>query len=629
MGISEYDDLNHELARLTKRLERASHNIADLEDRLERVENSAVARLIGRVRAFGRTRKRQLGQWLLHSPFHPFYLKMRPPAGGKAYISWAEEYETTFPSIEWQAQQVAMWAVTPVISVIMPTYNPRREWLEAAIDSVTAQSYPRWELCICDDSSTDPWVLGYLQSRASSDPRIRFVRSEQRLGIAGALNRAGALATGEYLAFLDHDDMLHRFALHFVAAAVQEGRPAVVYSDEDFLDEAGTRTNPQFKPDWSPDLLLSCMYFGHLFVAARDRVERAGWFRSCCDGSQDYDLALRITNDPAEVRHIPRILYHWRRHPQSTASTADAKPYTHAAGRRALEHAVHARGIAATIEDGLIANTYYVQRSINGEPLASIIIGSGNPRLLARCLKSLEGTSYPKREIIVIHHGPPNGDFDAVLQRFGVQEVQYTAALNFARMNNLGADAARGGIYLFLNENIRVLRPDWLHYFIAHLQRPEIGAAGGKLLYPSGAIQHAGIVTGMMDGAGHAGRESFRSDRWGWLDLVRNVSAVTGASLGIRKEVFHDLGGFDSLFPVNYGDVDLCLRAQQAGYRIVYDPRAVLQYEECGIRRVNSRYCEREVFYERWSAVLERPDPYYSPALDLTTEEIRLAAPPR
>ena len=375
MGIPEHGDLNQDVARLKKRLEHASRNIADLENRLLRIENSIPFRLIRGFSAFARTRKRQLGQWLLHSPFHPIYLKIRPPASGDpSYARWVEECEAAFPTFEWHAQQVTAWPRRPLISVIMPTCDPNREWLDAAIDSVAAQSYPYWELCICDDASTDSSLSEYLQSRASADARVRFIRSGQRLGIAGALNMAGTLATGEYLAFVDHDDVLHRFALHYVAAEVQHGRPAIVYSDEDHLDESGVRIAPDFKPDWSPDLLLSCMYFGHLFVAARECVDRAGWFRSCCDGSQDYDLALRVTKEPVDVRHIPRVLYHWRRHSRSTALTPKAKPYTQAAGRRALEDALRMRGIEASVDDGPSPNTYYVVRDVPGKPLVSIII---------------------------------------------------------------------------------------------------------------------------------------------------------------------------------------------------------------------------------------------------------------
>jgi GT2 family glycosyltransferase len=359
-------------------------------------------------------------------------------------------------------------------------------------------------------------------------------------------------------------------------------------------------------------------------VASRDSIEHAGWFRSCCDGAQDYDLALRITSEPACIRHIPLPLYRRRR------DVASAPTSTHAAGRAALEDALRQRGECASVDDGPLPNTYFVRRKIAGDPLVSIIICSRNPKLLARCFRSIERrTAYRHWEVIVIRHETaPNPGFDRVLNRFQAAGIPYTGPFNFSRMNNLGAEAARGDHLVFLNDDVQALRPDWLEYLVAQIQRPEIGAAGAKLVYRSGAIQHAGIATGITDGAGHPGRGSFRTDEYPWLDLTRNVSAVTGACLGIRKSVFNELSGFDEAFPVNYNDVDLCLRARQSGYLIVFEPRAVLRHDECRSRTRGTRYQERERFQERWGHILKAPDPYYSPAFDRTTEEIRIGDPP-
>ena len=610
-----------------RRLDRASQEISLLEDRLSWVENSLFSRVIRAAGLFALHRYRRLGQWLLHSPFHPMYVALRrPKPTGNAYTSWMVSRETAFPSREWHQQQAESWTRKPLISVLTPTRNPRREWLKAAMDSVSAQSYEKWQLCVCDDASDQPWVSEYLKARAESDTRIRFIRSKAPLGISGALNSAGILASGEYLAFLDHDDTLHPYALHYVAEAYQDPDVKVVYSDEDHLDEQGRRVQPNFKPDWSPDLLLSCMYFGHLFTAARDVVERAGWFRSCRDGSQDYDLALRITREPVRVRHIPLVLYHWRRHPGSTASSPLAKPYTQAAGRKALEDALAASQTVASVSDGPFPNTYYLTRQIRANRLVSIVICSRNPKLLSRCLRSLDRhTAYSNREIVVVRHeNAPNPGFDDVMRRFGARGVSYSSQFHFSRMNNLGAEASRGEILLFLNDDTEALKADWLEHVVAHLERTEVGVVGGKLLYPSGAIQHAGIVTAMGDGVGHAGRGVFAADGWRWLNLTRNVSAVTGACLGIRKSLFAQLGGFDPQFPVNYNDIDLCLRARQSGYLIVYEPRCILRHDECRTRVGGTRHIERERFHERWADVLGSPDPYYSPSLSTATEQIRL-----
>jgi GT2 family glycosyltransferase len=491
---------------------------------------------------------------------------------------------------------------------------------------VAAQSYENWQLCVCDDASNETWVREFLEARAASDARIRVIRSDIPLGISGALNLAGTVASGEYIAFLDHDDVLHRYALHYVAEAFQDPDVKIVYSDEDHLDELERRVQPSFKPDWSPDLLLNCMYFGHLFAAAKDVVDRAGWFRSCCDGSQDYDLALRITSGTVRVHHIPLVLYHWRRHAGSTAASVSAKPYTQSAGRKALEDVLETAHTVAAVTDGPFPNTYYVTRKFRENQLVSIIICSRNPKLLSRCLRSLDRhTTYSNREIVVVRHEiVPNAAWDGVLGEFGVRSVSYFNQFHFSRMCNLGVAASRGGILLFLNDDIEAIKSEWLEYIVAHAERPEIGVVGAKLIYPSGAIQHAGVVTPMGDGVGHVGRGIFASDEWPWLDLTRNVSAVTGACMGIRRSLFVELGGFDLIFPVNYNDIDLCLRVRRSGYLIVYEPRSVLRHDECRTRVGGTRNIERERFYERWGDVLKTPDPYYSPSLNTATEQIRL-----
>jgi GT2 family glycosyltransferase len=621
------DCQQEEVARLNCRLEHLSKEITRLEDRLSRIENSLFFRLMRGVGLSALYRKRQFGHWLLHSRLHPFYLALRRAKSSlSVYTSWIECRESAFPSQEWHQREAESWLRNPVISVLMPTRNPRRAWLEAAVDSVAAQSYECWQLCVCDDASNETWVREYLEARATSDSRIRVIRSDIPLGISGALNLAGTIASGEYVAFLDHDDLLHHYALHYVAEAFQDPNIKVVYSDEDHLDELGRRVRPFFKPDWSPDLLLNCMYFGHLFAAARVVVDRVGWFRSCCDGSQDYDLALRITSESIRVRHIPLVLYHWREHAGSTAASVAAKPYTQSAGRKALEDALATAHTVAAVTEGPVPNTYYITRKIRQNQLVSIIICSRNPKLLGRCLRSLDRhTTYSNREIVVVRHETvPLATWDDVLGEFGARSVSYFNQFNFSRMCNLGVEASRGGILLFLNDDVQAIKSDWLEYMVAHAERPEIGVVGAKLIYPSGSIQHAGVVTAVGDGVGHIGRGIFASDEWPWLDLTRNVSAVTGACMGICRSLFTELGGFDVTFPVNYNDIDLCLRVRRSGYLIVYEPRCVLRHDECRTRVGGTRHIERERFHERWGDVLKTPDPYYSPSLNTVTEQIRL-----
>ena len=364
------------------------------------------------------------------------------------------------------------WQYLPVISVVMAVHNPKQEWLAAAIESVTAQTYPFWELCICVDASP-PWVVEYLKQQAETWPQIRFVDSPQRVGISGALNRAGALTHGAYVGFLDHDDTLSPVALHHLVEALQDGPFDAAYSDEDHLDDSGRRNRPSLKPDWSPDLLTGCMYWGHFLAVARERLDGLGWFRSEYDGAQDYDLALRLTDGPALVKHIPKILYHWRQHAGSTASSASAKPYTHDAGRRALQDAIRRRKWNAEVTDGPIANAYYVRRKLGIRPRVSVVLCSINSKLLSKCLRELDRTcAGHDYQLVVVHH--QTGDdraMEKILRAHRCDVVPFRGKFNFARMNNLGAVAATGDVLIFLNDDVTPISNDWLEHLLAHVQR--------------------------------------------------------------------------------------------------------------------------------------------------------------
>jgi len=621
-GVQEWLTFAEALDSLLDQIEAERKQImrrqSELEERLLAIENSRLFRALrwpGRCLLDWRGR---LGQRLLNSPLHPLYLKIvKPSAAIDRYRLWLENE---------RAPVERALIRNPRISIVLPVHEPRREWLEAAVDSVLRQTYGAWQLCVCDDASSGAWIAEYFGAKTASDPRIRFVRADNNLGIAGASNRAGELADGEYVGFLDQDDMLAPHALYCMAEAVEDGRPDLLYSDEDYLDAQDRRVQPVFKPAYSPDLLRCCMYLGHLLVVRREKLQQIGWFRPGYDGSQDYDLALRVTESGAVVRHIPRVLYHWRRHAGSTALHAAAKPFTQAAGLKALSEVVHRRNAGAVVQHGSLPNTYRVRWPAPAGWKASIVICSRNADLLAKCLAAVERrTAYPNREIIVVEHrtGDP-GPMDRLLARFPGSRVSYSGPFHFAKMNNLGAKRASGDVLVFLNDDVEPLTPAWLEELVAHAARPEVGVVGAKLLYPSGAIQHAGIVIGIMDGAGHLHRDTFAALYWNWLPFTRNVSAVTGACLAMRRAVFEELGGFDESFPVNYNDVDLCLRAQQAGYQVVLEPAAVLRHEECRSRRPGVRFEERERFEHRWAVWLVRGDPFYSPYLSRTREDASL-----
>jgi GT2 family glycosyltransferase len=359
------------------------------------------------------------------------------------------------------------------------------------------------------------------------------------------------------------------------------------------------------------------MYMGHFLVARRAVLDEAGWFRQGFDGCQDYDLVLRITDAGRLVRHIPRVLYHWRKHTGSTAADPTAKPYTQGVGLKALSEAIARRSYPAVCENGQLPNTYQLRWRLDAEPKVSLIICSRDVALLRRCLESVRRrTSYRNYELVLVEHGIAT-DLDAV-------KVRYCGSFDYARMNNEGAAAATGDVLIFLNDDVEPLSAEWMYELVAQAQRPEVGIVGAKLVYPSGAIQHAGLVIGIMDGVGHLCRDTFGIKYWSWLPFPRNVSAVTGACLAIRKDLFDQLGGFDTIFPINYNDADLCLRARQRGYAVIYESAARLRHYECRSRKPGVRYSERQQWHDRWACWLDRGDPFYNPNLAHNREDASL-----
>lgn len=620
LSLTEY--LEEALSHIQTDEKQAVRHYAELERRLLDIENSRFLRTLQLPGRFLGDWKGRLGQLLLHSPLHPLYLKLvNPQFTADRYRLWVESEPT--PTVGGITRQ-------PLISVVLPVHNPRRDWLEAAVASVVAQSYGCWQLCVCDDASTEAWVAEYFISLNATEPRIRFERSNERLGISGASNRAGALAAGEFAGFLDQDDVLAPYALDCVARAVEDSPPDslpdLLYSDEDYLDSHGQRVQPIFKPAFSPDLLRCGMYLGHFLVVRAAMLRELAWFRPGFDGSQDYDLALRLTEKSTAIRHIPRVLYHWRQHADSTALHAAAKPYTQAAGLNALTEAVARRDPKAVVTAGTFPNTYRVRWPVPPHLRASLIICTRNPKLLKSCLEAIgRHTAHTDREIVVVQHR--TGDIagmDRLLDTCDCVRVPYTGPFNFAVMNNLGARQATGDVLVFINDDVEAFEAEWLTAMLAQANQRKTGVVGAKLVYPSGAIQHAGMVIGIMEGAGHLHRNTFGSPYWNWLPFTRNVSAVTGACLAIRKSVFEELGGFDDAFPVNYNDVDLCLRAREAGYEVIVEPAAVLRHYECQSRQAGVRLEERYLFEQRWAAWLERGDLFYSPHLRRTIEDAGL-----
>lgn len=519
---------------------------------------------------------RRLGQKLLRSPLHPIYLKLAGSPQVREYRRFVAALRRNAPSREWFSEQMAAWTYRPRFSILMATRNSQPEWFQQAVDSVLAQIYPDWQLSIVDDASGQP-------VRPPGDPRISFASLPSRAGISGALNRALAMADGDYIGVLDHDDFLEPDALYRFAEALQRQRYEVLYSDEDYVDEKGRPVRPNLKPDWSPELLTNCMYAGHLVVASRALMDEIGGFRSEYDGAQDYDLALRLTDQPVAVAHIRHILYHWRQHGESIAQRPDAKPWANDSGRRAVEDMIRRRRWDAKVEQAEVPTRYHVVRNLSRRELASIVITQGSG-------KSLEqNTGYKNIEII--------------------RDVS----------------KAEGFYLVFLDDDVRPRDPDWLARLLAIAQRPEVGVAGAKLLYPNGAIQHSGIVAGMPGGFGFPGRGLYQSDYWRWLDYTRNVTAVSSACLVTRRQVYESLGGFDSAFRSDLAAVDFCLRARKAGLEVILEQRACLIHEERD--RLQPSRQEQESFRKKWHHILAQPDPYYSRYLRMDREDTSLHLP--
>ncbi|MCX8255507.1 Glycosyltransferase (modular protein) [Beijerinckiaceae bacterium RH AL1] len=533
------------------------------------------------------------------------------------YRRWIEARRLT-PSILRRQSSVGAARETPLFSILMPTYKSDLSFLKKAIDSVRAQTYRHWELCIVDDGSADDALHDFLERQAAKDPRTRYERLTENVGIANASNRALAMARGEFVALLDHDDELALHALSAMAAAI-ERTPNVdmLYSDEDKIDREGTRSGPLFKPDWSPEFFLSCMYTCHLGVYRRSLVEAVGGFRPAFDFAQDYDLAMRVSAKARAIVHVPDVLYHWRMLPTSTASGADAKPTAELAARRAVQDHVDAQGFDGHVMAGPIPGTHRVKLNLQGSPLVSIVIPTAARRLdpnvprwyLLDLLRSIrERSTYPRYEIVLVENGDIEPALEEELRAFETVRVTYRAPVfNISEKMNLGVAAARGEAVVLLNDDMTIITPDWLEELIAWLQRPGIVGVGGKLLFPDDRVQHAGILL-LAQGPSHVYYEAADVDAGlvGSAITHRNYAAVTGACLAVSKANYESVGGFDPSLRINYNDVDFCLRLG----RIVYTAFAKLYHYE-SVSKGEVIASELGAFNERWADVLGM-DPYYN-----------------
>jgi GT2 family glycosyltransferase/SAM-dependent methyltransferase len=557
--------------------------------------------------------------------------------GKQAYADWCDRHELSEQDRRDLRGDAAALVDPPLISILTPVYNTPAEYLRLAIDSVRRQLYPNWELCLADDASTEPHVRSILEEYAARDPRIRVSFRPENGNISAASNTALAMARGEYVALLDHDDELAEQALLRMAQAIVADRELdFLYSDEDKMELDGTRLDPFFKPDWSPEYFLSCMYTCHLGVYRTALVRAIGGFRSEFDSAQDYDLALRVVARKPKIHHVADVLYHWRKLPTSTAVSHAAKPQAHEIARRAVQSYLDLVGTPGQALAGPVIGFHRVRYKIQGRPLVSIVIPTagreavirGRPTsYLAMCIESIKArTSYKNYEIVVVDNDDLSDDHMRLLDEHKVRRISFTEPFNLASKMNLGGAMAAGDYLLFLNDDIEVISPDWIESMLEFAQQSEIGGVGARLYFPDGRLQHVGVT--ILDGnPGHPfyGAAGENIGYFCGNVVARNYAAVTGACFLTRAEVFQEVGGFSEAFPLNYNDVDLCLRIGEQGYRIVYVPYARLYHHESASKE-GVYETELQEFQKRWCPAWRR-DPYYNPHLSIRHGDFRIAAP--
>lgn len=572
----------------------------------------------------------------------------RIAALNQQYHVWLRKNTPTKKELRGQKRKQKKFEYRPKISIITPVYNTDKKWLRACIESVLVQTYDNWELCIADDASTKPYIKKILKEYEKKDKRINVVYRRRNGHISRASNSALRQAVGKFIALLDHDDKLVPHALYRVVEFLNKKRKAdFVYSDEDKLDLNGNRVKPFFKPDWSPDMFLSANYLCHLSVIRKKLVDKVGGFKPGYEGSQDYDLFLRITEKTDKIYHIPDVLYSWREASGSTAAVYEVKGYADAAAAKALKSSIKRKKLKAEVEQGLIPGTFRVKYKIKKKPLVSIIIPTKDiVNYLKRCVESiLKKTDYDNYEIIIVDTGSKEKKtfryYEKLKKNPRIKFLQWDKPFNFASVNNFAVKNTQGKYVLLLNNDIEVVSYDWIKSMLEHAQRAEVGAVGAKLLYPDGKIQHAGIILGIRGGpikkgiAGHAQKmfidEPSGLPLWNSKDMIRNFSAVTAACLMIERSKYLEVKGMNEKLEIAFNDVDFCLKLQKKGYLNVYTPYGGLYHYESvsvgrpsqGTRDIAEFQKEINIMHRKWGHLLQN-DPYYNSNLTLDREDFSL-----
>lgn len=546
------------------------------------------------------------------------------------------KYKYAEPNIILLKNSVAKLSFYPKFSIITPTYNSDITYLKKAIQSVQHQIYPNWELVISDDGSTSTETLAYLSQLKENN--IIVVNNPTNIGIAKSSNVAIDNASGDYVIFLDHDDELTIDALAELAIAINDSKADFIYSDEDKINKKNKFCDPNFKPNFSLEMLLSQNYICHLACIKKTLLDKVGKFREGYDGAQDHDLFLRASTNSEIVFHIPKVLYHWRIIPNSTASDPRAKLYAFDAGVKAIDNYCIENNIKAKVTIGESLGSYRVNREIIGNPLVSIIIPfKDEPEMLDRCLKSIfEKSTYQNFEVLAISNNSINSKAKEIILHYqskfqNIKYLEYNYTFNYSAINNFAFSFSKGEHVILLNNDIEIINNDWIESLLQFSQLPNVGAVGAKLLYPNNAVQHAGVIIGLGGIAGHAHRLTKRDDTGylGRLIINQNFSAVTAACLMIKRSIYQEMNGLDEInFKVAFNDVDFCLRIIEAGYQNIFTPYCLAYHHESLSRGHDnttikkSRFqveCDR--FAKKHKRILAHGDPFYNPNLSLIFDD--------
>ena len=565
------------------------------------------------------------------------------------YGPWQKRHKASEEELERQRKQGKKFACQPLISVVVPCYQTPENYLLEMMDSVRMQSYGNWQLCLADATpSKDVGQVVQQYCEKHQETRILYRHLEKNFGIAENTNEGLKLAQGEWVGFMDHDDLLAPEALYEVAALInQEPEAEAIYSDEDQVEgtpQGLKYKKPHFKPDFSPDLLCSNNYITHFFCVKAAVLERVGGFRKEFDGAQDYDFILRCTESAKKVGHVPKVLYHWRGHSNSTADNPLSKTYAYEAGQRAVEG-----HLARSRKQGEVSQLphfgfYRVRYAVQGEPLVSVLIpNKDQAAVLRRCINSVQASTYQNYEIIIIENNSVEQETFAYYQELlgspgshcgagalpGGQKVQVVVwedGFNYSAINNFGASYASGDYFILLNNDIEIITKDWMEEMLGNCQREEVGIVGARLYYPDNTVQHAGIVVG-IDGIAANMFPGLRRGQEGYYHkaaIQLNYSAVTAACMMVKRELFERLGGLEEQLAVAFNDVDFCLRAVKSGYLVVYNPFVEAYHYESKTRgkedteeKVRRFGEEIEFIRTRWIGLLKKGDPYYNPNFSL------------